>query len=266
MPSRYLALCLFGLIGTGAYWDEPPKPLAEQIAAIKKEYQDLEKKFYADLTTFRNDDKKVSDLNRDYHASQRKQSDKLKELIRAHGKEPDVFEGFLVLVGDMRSYLDEDMVPLIQQHHAANPKMGQFCFALMYRSEAWAEKLLKEAAAKHPEQAARGQATYALGMYYRYRAQPWGKTLPEEEEAKLLAEAQQQFTEVAKTYAAVTTPDGKAKLGDLAASQLTRLKNLPSLKVGKVAPEIEGEDLDGKAFKLSDYRGKVVLLDFWGHW
>jgi cytochrome oxidase Cu insertion factor (SCO1/SenC/PrrC family) len=36
--------------------------------------------------------------------------------------------------------------------------------------------------------------------------------------------------------------------------------------VGKKAPEIKGEDLDGKAFKLSDYRGKVVLLDFWGFW
>ena len=38
------------------------------------------------------------------------------------------------------------------------------------------------------------------------------------------------------------------------------------LKVGNLAPEIEGEDLDGKKLKLSDYRGKVVLLDFWGNW
>jgi peroxiredoxin len=29
------------------------------------------------------------------------------------------------------------------------------------------------------------------------------------------------------------------------------------------APEIEGVDANGFAFKLSDYRGKVVLLDFW---
>lgn len=31
----------------------------------------------------------------------------------------------------------------------------------------------------------------------------------------------------------------------------------------KPAPEIRGIDADGKSFQLSDYRGKVVLLDFW---
>ena len=38
------------------------------------------------------------------------------------------------------------------------------------------------------------------------------------------------------------------------------------LGVGNVAPDIAGVDLDGVAFKLSDYQGKVVFLDFWGDW
>ena len=41
---------------------------------------------------------------------------------------------------------------------------------------------------------------------------------------------------------------------------------LERLNIGMQAPEIEGEDLDGVTFKLSDYRGKVVVLDFWGDW
>ena len=36
--------------------------------------------------------------------------------------------------------------------------------------------------------------------------------------------------------------------------------------VGKVAPEILGKDLDGKTMRLSDYRGRVVVLAFSGHW
>jgi peroxiredoxin len=37
-------------------------------------------------------------------------------------------------------------------------------------------------------------------------------------------------------------------------------------QIGNPAPEIEGDDLDGKPMKLSDFRGKVVVLDFWGDW
>lgn len=38
------------------------------------------------------------------------------------------------------------------------------------------------------------------------------------------------------------------------------------LQVGMIAPEMEGLDQDGKLFRLSEYRGKVVVLDFWGFW
>src|SRR5689334_3497422 len=114
MSSRYLACCLAGLLGTGGFStadpgqdtppaaqkkDEPAQSLADQIATIKKEHQDRQKKFYADLTTFRNDDKKVSDLNQEYFAATRKQADQLRALIKSHAKEPEAFEGFLVYSG-----------------------------------------------------------------------------------------------------------------------------------------------------------------------
>jgi hypothetical protein len=38
------------------------------------------------------------------------------------------------------------------------------------------------------------------------------------------------------------------------------------LEVGKKAPELEGMLVDGKKIKLSDLKGKVVVLDFWGDW
>jgi len=38
------------------------------------------------------------------------------------------------------------------------------------------------------------------------------------------------------------------------------------LQIGLLAPNIAGEDIDGVSFELEDYRGKVVVLDFWGFW
>jgi peroxiredoxin len=34
----------------------------------------------------------------------------------------------------------------------------------------------------------------------------------------------------------------------------------------KVAPDFELKSVDGRAAKLSDYRGKIVLLNFWATW
>lgn len=39
-----------------------------------------------------------------------------------------------------------------------------------------------------------------------------------------------------------------------------------NLQIGKVAPDFEATDENGVKWKLSDYRGKVVVVDFWGFW
>lgn len=39
-----------------------------------------------------------------------------------------------------------------------------------------------------------------------------------------------------------------------------------SVKVGDIAPDVVMTTPDGKEIKLSDYKGKMVLLDFWASW
>ena len=50
------------------------------------------------------------------------------------------------------------------------------------------------------------------------------------------------------------------------AAQLEQFRAQERVQVGKVAPDFQGKTIDGFEFKLSDYRGKVVLLDFYGFW
>ena len=43
-------------------------------------------------------------------------------------------------------------------------------------------------------------------------------------------------------------------------------KAKPEDLVGKTAPDMEMQTLDGKSVKLSDMKGKVVVADFWATW
>jgi peroxiredoxin len=50
---------------------------------------------------------------------------------------------------------------------------------------------------------------------------------------------------------------------DLGKLELTVAKDI---KLGASAPDFEVKTLDGQPLKLSDFRGKYVLLDFWATW
>jgi len=54
-------------------------------------------------------------------------------------------------------------------------------------------------------------------------------------------------------------------LGLYVAGRRTAQKPKPTAP-GNAAPEFTVTDIDGKKLALSDYKGKVVLLDFWATW
>jgi thiol-disulfide isomerase/thioredoxin len=108
---------------------------------------------------------------------------------------------------------------------------------------------------KESSNKAKGYATLGMASIVQRKLEAADPNSPEA--AKLSKEAEDLLESVLKKYQDVK---------DIIAAAESELFVLRNLSVGKVAPDIEGLDSDGKPLKLSDYRGKVVVLDFWATW
>ncbi len=90
-----------------------------------------------------------------------------------------------------------------------------------------------------------------------------GDPLGQPDADALERDAARWYTLVLEKYGAVPSPGQGPTLRESAERGLFALQHLG---IGKAAPELVGEDLDGKPFKLSDYRGNVVVLVFCADW
>lgn len=62
------------------------------------------------------------------------------------------------------------------------------------------------------------------------------------------------------------TPGSEEETGPNNAPEEEIQSQNTGLNIGDTAPELEFESPDGKTYKLSSLRGKVVLIDFWASW
>jgi hypothetical protein len=123
------------------------------------------------------------------------------------------------------------------------------------------ELILRTVLEKNAKREVQGVACLALGQLLKKRSEGIPETQSEESK-KVRTEAEQFLTRAQKDYGDVKA----GYLGSVARHADGELFELLHLGKGMVVPDIEGEDLDAQKFNLSNYRGKVVLLDFWGNW
>jgi hypothetical protein len=140
-------------------------------------------------------------------------------------------------------------------------RVVQLCQRLGQMDGASGETLLRMFLEKDTRRDVQGVACLALARSLKSRADGMPDSQAKDAE-KLRQESEELFGRATDKYGDVKLPF-RGTVGDQAKGELFELRYL---SIGKEAPEVEGEDADGKKFKLSDYRGKVVLLDFWGHW
>jgi len=174
----------------------------------------------------------------------------LNAVVAANADEPANFDAIMWITMNMAgSDTGTKAMDTLFEKYIENEQMVTLCAVLaqgrmpVKNPEAKLEQLIE----KSPHEAVRASATMALA-----------KNVKDETRAEELYES------LIANYGDLTSPMTRGKTFKEAADNA--LFQLKYLSIGKIAPDIEGEDLDGVAFKLSDYRGKVVVLDFWGDW
>lgn len=88
-----------------------------------------------------------------------------------------------------------------------------------------------------------------------------GKKLVRRHETKM--ESEEERFEQTTEYGAIDLAPKVEEDAFTVPKDATEYKEPELLAEGSVAPDFEGTDLDGKSVKLSDYKGKTVLINFW---
>jgi tetratricopeptide (TPR) repeat protein len=253
------------VLGPPLWADPPPKDEsakklpAQQYRALLDEYQKAQQAFSAAYRAAKTDEERQKVF--DKYPEPGKYAPRFLKLAEDNPKDPAALDA-LVWVVSAASHTPEASKALDQllRDHLESLRLGQVCQALRYSPGTAADKLLREALEKNPNREVKAHAGFTLGFRLARQAEAARQQNPADAD-KLTREAEDLLERVARDASDVKSYRGS--LADAARAQLFEIRNLA---IGKQAPEIEGEDVDGKPFKLSDYKGKVVVLDFWGNW
>ena len=204
-------------------------------------------------------------------------------LAEQHPQDPAAVDALLWVVAEVRGRADTTRaLELLKQHLGNSSKLGAAAKDIASSRSVAAEALLRAVVEKSPHQKAQAHACYYLAelldlegslvaqleenpelapRVLEYYGEEYGKHLSSLKSTVLTKEREKVYSQILDSFASVELQG--ATLGPIAKKRLFQIRHL---SVGKVAPEIKGEDIRGKEFKLSDHRGKVVMLSFWGHW
>ena len=213
------------------------------------------------------------------------------ELAAANPDDPSAFDALKFVIRTNRAGPGDAtaraMKMVLDRHHVrdANQRdyLAQTALPLFQYPDA--ERILRGVLAENPGRVARAEACYWLAHhlhqqarmarkfrakpeemkdYEKYKAaQPIAQFVTAHDPDALEHESEAMLERVVAEFGDVKTDPDPRALGTIASGELFARRNLA---VGKVAPEIEGRDHQGKRFKLSDSRGKVVVLTFSGNW
>jgi AhpC/TSA family len=276
----------------GIEWKMPTGTPAEQVKTITERQKKLQDEFFKKYKAANEAEKRR--LGETEYPEPDAPAKLLLEIATKNPKDPATYDALFWVARNSPRPPNKPDTPFakardaIIRDFARDARIGEFCRMLAYEEHHQPSvAFVREVFEKHPDTSARAQAGLTLAHQLRRQAgfaenlrkakdtAAWAKAYGQEyfdllqkadpvalnKEVEAILDRLVADKELAKvTY---ERGDKKRTVGDAADAELFEIRHL---QPGKPAPDIAGEDIDGKKFKLSDYRGKVVLLDFWGDW
>ena len=175
---------------------------------------------------------------------------KYRELVRKYPSDPSTAKSATWLAQFGRDKNDRpEAIRILLKYHLKSSEIEPLISMLSYDSSSEATQLLRAyiSSRKDPQKVLEAKLALARKLTGTDNA----------EAAKLLKEIELR----GKNF-----QEYKNSTRTLAEAATAALFEMNFLAVGKKAPDILGLDVEGKKFKLSDYAGKVIMLDFFGFW
>jgi thiol-disulfide isomerase/thioredoxin len=176
------------------------------------------------------------------------------------------FQAFVValyVVRDSDTDVTGNIIVRATKHlgdHFGTPGMGKVALMASTVNHSAVRRLIQTVLDKSPHRDDRGLACYSLIANLKIErdqtSEPAASKRIEKQALSLVRRIEKQ------EFGDVTVHD----LPLLDALKQLAASSEKKLALGSPAPEIVGKDLDGKNLKLSDYHGKVVMLEFWASW
>jgi thiol-disulfide isomerase/thioredoxin len=270
--QRFL-ICFFmiGVAAERSHAQAPatPKPFnaSETYDAIKKEYKEATAKFVAERKAKGNPNGTVAMGEGPYARF----APRFLAFADSHPDDPAAIDALNLALqtsffsGEKGKDNWARTVELLRKKFVANPEIKQvFLWISVNNHDQPSEAFLREVIAHNPDRVAQGEACQTL-VKRANRDVVIGEMLRENSEARKRFEDKEGKAKFEEILA-------KAQAAEKVAHELTEEfraryeEFFPSIAIGKPAPELISRDLDGKTVKLTDLRGKVVVLDIWTTW
>lgn len=229
-----------------------------------KQFQQLEKQFEANRQP-RKFVQPFLDFART-HASEKEAIDALTWVLKYYQRGPEADEALRLLAKQHAG--NQQLVPVFQ-HIGRNPSLavGQLYRAVLKENKdpqvlgnacmRQTDFLLRQLDLKQDVESSPQNRT----RYEQFLGKPNVDYLCNLEIGAVLSEAESLCLRIQSDFSELRTFQGI--LGDLAKRKLFTIRHL---SIGRPAANIEGEDISGQRFQLHDFKGKVVVIDFWADW